>query len=222
MSDPDPRRHANADAFSVVSLTGLEDIRSRVHSDIPASLPLRLANAVIISAERAAPCCKCAEGQQEVGGLRRITGAGRELRGALRRDKARVAVLPSLELAIEKGAPRRVVGERRQVGIHAGNKAPGAIYAAASFWLRGDMSSVFRRHPASGQPSAAIREMTTSRSSKRQLHFVAGSQPADPVSASPGKCYAPAPPIGWSRRRWASQSLNASCRGPRRCRAAPA
>jgi hypothetical protein len=35
-------------------------------------------------------------------------------------------VLPSLELAIEKGAPRRVVGERRQVGIHAGNKAPGA------------------------------------------------------------------------------------------------
>jgi hypothetical protein len=37
------------------------------------------------------------------------------------------------------------------------------------------MSSVFRRHPASGQPSAAIREMTTSRSSKCQLHFVAGS-----------------------------------------------
>jgi len=175
MSDPDPRRHANADAFSVVSLTGLEDIRSRVHSDIPASLPLRLANAVIISAERAAPCRKRAEGQQEVGGLRWITSAGRELRGALRRDKARVAVLPSLELAIEKGAPRRVVGERRQVGIHAGNKAPGAIYAAASFWLRGDMSSVFRRHPASGQPSAAIREMTTSRSSKCQLHFVAGS-----------------------------------------------
>src|SRR4029077_15715844 len=136
-----------------------------------------------------------------------ITSAGRELRGALRRDKARVAVLPSLELAIEKGAPRRVVGERRQVGIHAGNKAPGAIYAAASFWLRGDMSSVFRRHPASGQPSAAIRELTTSRSTC-QLHFVAGNYPADPVSASPGKCYAPAPPIGWSRRRWASQSLN--------------
>ena len=51
--------------------------------------------------------------------------------------------------------------------------APGAIYAAASFWLRGDMSSVFRRHPASGQPSAAIRELTTSRSSTCQLHFVA-------------------------------------------------
>jgi hypothetical protein len=110
--------------------------------------PLRLANAVITSAERAAPRCKRAEGQQEVGGLRRITGAGRELRGALRRDKARVAVLPSLELAIEKSAPRSVVGKRRQICIHADNEAAGAIYAAASFGFRGDMISVFRCHPA--------------------------------------------------------------------------
>src|SRR5215471_21870623 len=85
------------------------------------------------TAERAAPRRKRADGQQEVGGLRQIAGAGGELRGALRRDKAGVAVLPSLELAIEEDAPRRVVDERRQVRIHAGDEAVGAICATASF-----------------------------------------------------------------------------------------
>ena len=99
-------------------------------------------------AQRAAPLRKRADGQQEVGGVRRIASSGDELRDALRRDKAGVAVLPSLELVIEEGAPRRVVGKGRQVRIHAGDEAAGAIYAAASFGFRGDMISVFRCHPA--------------------------------------------------------------------------
>jgi len=82
---------------------------------------------VLIRIQRGAPRRKRADGQQEVGALRRIAGAGGELRGALRRDKAGVAALPSFELAIEEAAPRRVVGERRQVRIHAGDEAAGAI-----------------------------------------------------------------------------------------------
>ena|SRR6516165_10191926 len=56
-----------------------------------------------IPAERDAPRCEASDGEQEIGGLRRIGTTGGELRRAFRRDEAGVAVLPSVELAVEKG-----------------------------------------------------------------------------------------------------------------------
>jgi hypothetical protein len=74
----------------------------------------------------------------------------------LRRDKAGVAVLPSFELAIEEGAPGGVIGKRRQVEIHAGDEAAGAISATALFWACGDILLVFQRYPAPDSRAAAV------------------------------------------------------------------
>jgi hypothetical protein len=47
--------------------------------------------------------------EQEVGGLWRVGRIGGELRGAFGCEEAGVAVLPTLELAVEEGAARRVI-----------------------------------------------------------------------------------------------------------------
>src|SRR5262249_56564923 len=86
-----------------------------------------------IPAERDAPRREASDGEQEIGGLRRIGTTGGELRRAFRRDEAGVAVLPSIELAVEKGTALPVIRQGRQVGVDARDEAACAIRGAAGF-----------------------------------------------------------------------------------------
>src|SRR5262249_15686518 len=86
-----------------------------------------------IPAERDAPRREASDGEQEIGGLRRIGTTGGELRRAFRRDEAGVAVLPSVELAVEKGTALPVIRQGRQVGVDARDEAACAIGGAGGF-----------------------------------------------------------------------------------------
>src|SRR5262245_44440309 len=77
--------------------------------------------------QRLTPRREDGDGQQEIGGLRRIGRIGGGLRRALRGDETGIAILPALQLAIEEGAARRVIGEREQVVVQAGNEAGGTV-----------------------------------------------------------------------------------------------
>src|SRR5215813_513732 len=116
-----------------------------------------------IPAERDAPRCEASDGEQEIGGLRRIGTTGGELRRAFRRDEAGVAVLPSVELAVEKGTALPVIRQGRQVGIDAGYEAGCAIVRALDF-RRPRLVLVFRRHLVPDSHSAGC---------DRWLHYVA-------------------------------------------------
>src|SRR5882757_2213044 len=78
-------------------------------------------------AERAAPRREPDDREQEVSGLGRIGQFTFRLGGALAFDEARIAVLPSFDLPLEEGAPRRRVGNRWEVCVQAGEEAPCAI-----------------------------------------------------------------------------------------------
>src|SRR5262249_27090567 len=80
-----------------------------------------------IPAERAAPRREPDDGEQEIGGLRRIGTTGGELRRAFRRDEAGVAMLPSVELAVEEGTAVPVIRPSLQVGVDARDEAGCAI-----------------------------------------------------------------------------------------------
>ena len=80
-----------------------------------------------IPAERAAPRREPDDGEQEIGGLRRIGTTGGELRRAFRRDEAGVAMLPSVELAVEEGTAVPVIRQSWQVGVDARDEAACAI-----------------------------------------------------------------------------------------------
>src|SRR5215471_21781613 len=105
-----------------------------------------------IPAERAAPRRKPDDGEQEIGGLRRIGTTSGELRRAFRRDEAGVAMLPSVELAVEEGTAVPVIRQGRQVGVDARDEAACAIGGAAGF-RRPRLVLAFRRHLVPRQPS---------------------------------------------------------------------
>src|SRR5262245_8106034 len=98
-----------------------------------------------IPAERDAPRCEASDGEQEIGGLRRIGTTGGELRRAFRRDEAGVAMLPSVELAVEEGTAVPVIRQSWQVGVDARDEAACAIGGPAGF-RRPRLGLVFRRH----------------------------------------------------------------------------
>src|SRR5262245_65521973 len=116
-------------------------------SDRIARLRDLLSSAIIfrlrIPAERAAPRRKPDDGEQEIGGLRRIGTTGGELRRAFRRDEAGVAMLPSVELAVEEGTAVPVIRQSWQVGVDARDEAvcaigePGASGVLAWSWCFG-------------------------------------------------------------------------------------
>src|SRR5262249_59846925 len=84
-----------------------------------------------IPAERAAPRREPDDGEQEIGGLRRIGATGGELRRAFRRDEAGVAMLPSVELAVEEGTAVSVICQSRQGGGGARDEAALAVRRGA-------------------------------------------------------------------------------------------
>src|SRR5262244_3339594 len=116
-----------------------------------------------IPAERAAPRREPDDGEQEVGGLRRIGTTGGELRRAFRRDEAGVAVLPSVELAVEEGKAVPVIRQSRQVGVDARDESTCALVGAVGF-RRPRLVLVFRRHLVPDSHSAGC---------ERWLHYVA-------------------------------------------------
>src|SRR6516225_247074 len=89
-----------------------------------------------IPAERDAARSQAGDGEQEIGGLWGIGTVAGELRRSLRRDEAGVAVLPSVELAVEEGTALPVIRQSRQVGIDAGegvgNPMPGRLFPTAT------------------------------------------------------------------------------------------
>src|SRR5262245_15470577 len=116
-----------------------------------------------IPAERAAPRRKPDDGEQEIGGLRRIGTTGGELRRAFRGDEAGVAMLPSVELAVEEGTAVPVIRQSWQVGVDARDEAACTIGGPAGF-RRPRLVLVFRRHLVSDSHSAGR---------ARWLHYVA-------------------------------------------------
>jgi len=113
-----------------------------------------------IPAERDAPRSQAGDGEQEIGGLWGIGTVAGELRRSLRRDEAGVAVLPSVELAVEEGTALPVIRQSRQVGIDAGYEAGCAIVRALGF-RRPRLVSVFRRHLVPDSHSAGCEKMAT-------------------------------------------------------------
>src|SRR5262249_8010980 len=113
-----------------------------------------------IPAERDAPRREASDGEQEIGGLRRIGTTGGELRRAVSRDEAGVAVLPSVELAIEKGTALPVIRQGRQIGIDAGDESTCAIVEAVGF-RRPRLVLVVRRHLIPDSRSAGCEKMAT-------------------------------------------------------------
>src|SRR5215831_19852032 len=105
-----------------------------------------------IPAERAAPRREPDDGEQEIGGLRRIGTTGGELRRVFRRDEAGVAMLPSVELAVEEGTADPVIRQSWQVGVDARDEAACAIGGLPASSL--------------GQPLCRLR--------RKWLHYVAG------------------------------------------------
>jgi len=85
-----------------------------------------------LAVRRCEPRCECAtpgrkpgDGDEEIARLRWVGRIASRLGGAFGRDEARVTVLPSLKLVLEKAAARRRIGEGRKVPIEAGEKASG-------------------------------------------------------------------------------------------------
>src|SRR5262245_53441434 len=91
-----------------------------------------MAASLALLIERAPSGRKADDGEQEVGGLRRIGANGHGLGAAFGRDEAGVAALPSVELPVEEESPRRVVRQRRQMSVHAGDETPDTVTGAAS------------------------------------------------------------------------------------------
>ena len=102
-----------------------------------------------IPAERAAPRREPDDGEQEIGGLRRIGTTGGELRRAFRRDEAGVAMLPSVELAVEEGT---AVPSFAKVGRWASTRAMKRLARSAGL-RRPRLALVFRRHLVSDSHS---------------------------------------------------------------------
>src|SRR6516165_12218998 len=144
-----------------------------------------------IPAERDAPRCEASDGEQEIGGLRRIGTTGGELRRAFRRDEAGVAVLPSVELAVEKGTALPVIPQSRQMGIDAGYESTCAVVEPVGF-RRPRLVLVFRRHLVPASHSAGCGKIATLCSRPYQLHFVV--MPGIKFSCG-GRCCSPALPI---------------------------
>src|SRR5262245_9664144 len=99
--------------------------------------------------ERATPRRKSDDGEQEVGGPRRIGRNRRRLGAAFARDEAGVAAFPSVELPIEEDSPRRVVRQRRQMSVHAGDETHGTVWGAASDPVCGVLVLTIRHHACS-------------------------------------------------------------------------
>ena len=97
---------------------------------------------------------------RKIGGLRRIGTTGGELRRAFRRDEAGVAVLPSVELAVEEGAALPVIRQGRQVGIDARDESTCTIVGRVGF-RRPRLVLVFRRHLVPDSHSAGCEKMAT-------------------------------------------------------------
>src|SRR5207302_1509563 len=126
------RRHAAAvgrEACASVRRAGSHERRNA----------LRLLRPTPCLAERRGPRGKRGDGQQKIGGVRRIARACRKLRGALRGDEAGIAACPSLELTREEGAARAVVSQARQVRVDAGDETARAIRAEACGGRGGDL-----------------------------------------------------------------------------------
>src|SRR5438876_6527440 len=117
---------------------------------------LRLLRPTPCLAERRGPRGKRGDGQQKIGGVRRIARACRKLRGALRGDEAGIAAFPSLELAREEGAARAVVGQARQMRVDAGDETARAIRAAACGGRGGDLVLLSCSHPVSDPLQCAV------------------------------------------------------------------
>src|SRR6516164_2102627 len=136
-------------------------------SDKIALLRTPLSSAIMrclcIPAEREAPRRLRGDGEQEVGGLRRIGTITGELGRAVSRDEAGVAVLPSVELAVEEGTALPVIRQGRQVGIDARDESTCALVGAVGF-RRPRLVLVFRRHLVPDSHSAGC---------ERWLHYVA-------------------------------------------------
>src|SRR5262249_6815343 len=98
-----------------------------------------------VPAERGAPRREASDGEQEIGGLRRIATTSGGLWRAFRRGEAGVAVLPAIELAIEEGTALPVIRQGRQVGVDARDEAGCAIGGAVGF-RRPRLVLLFRRH----------------------------------------------------------------------------
>ena len=131
------RRHAAAvgrEACASVRRAGSHERRNA----------LRLLRPTPCLAERRGPRGKRGDGQQKIGGVRRIA---RACRGALRGDEAGIAAFPSLELTREEGAARAVVGQARQMRVDAGDETARAICAAACGPRGGDLVLLSCSHP---------------------------------------------------------------------------
>ena len=74
-----------------------------------------------MAAQRVAPRREGGDGEQKIGGLRRVGRIGNGLRCPLWRQNGHNGI-PSFQLAIEEGATRGVIGEREQVAVEAGNE----------------------------------------------------------------------------------------------------
>src|SRR5215475_1813245 len=115
-------------------------------------------------AEQAAPRREPDDGEQEIGGLRRIGTTGGELRRAFRRDEAGVAMLPPVELAVEEGTAVPVIRQSWQVGVDARDEAACTIGGPAGF-RRPRLVLVSPRHLVSDSPFCRPR--------RKWLHCVA-------------------------------------------------
>src|SRR6516165_11165809 len=118
-----------------------------------------------IPAERDAARSQAGDGEQEIGGLWGIGTVAGELRRSLRRDEAGVAVLPSVELAVEEGTALPVIRQGRQVGIDPRDESTCALVGAVGF-RRPRLVLVFRRHLVPDSHSAGC---------ERWLHYVVDS-----------------------------------------------
>jgi hypothetical protein len=97
--------------------------------------------------ESGGACGERGDGQQKIGGVRRIPRARRKLRGPLRGDEAGIAAFPSLELALKKGATFLVTGQASQMRVDAREEAAGSIRAAACAAPGGDLLLLYCSHP---------------------------------------------------------------------------
>src|SRR5262249_54934642 len=124
-----------------------------------------------IPAERDAPRCEASDGEQEIGGLRRIGTTGGELRRAFRRDEAGVAVLPSVELAVEKGTALPVIRQGRQVVVDARDEAACAVGGEGGV-AGAPLGPGVSAPSCSPTALCGLRDMATLCSSSCQLRFV--------------------------------------------------
>src|SRR5262245_31526449 len=143
-----------------------------------AALPSAMV-ASVAPAEREAACRQRGDGDEEVGGLRRIGAAG-WLRFAVGGEEAGIAVLPAGELPVEEGTAGGAILEPRQMAVEAGEEAAGAprraghaaaagagVRLPARYDVCGHLFSSCSRHCVSGGYIRFVVELSTTKCGQR-------------------------------------------------------